>query len=235
MTSREFAGDCWPVPAPTLERAEHILSADFAAETTEANIRWKGQEPEEVEARARDLVLAYLTAHGDQKVVGVEQRFEVDVTHPESGETLPRSLVGYFDLVVDKGDSIVEVKTSSKTWHPASLDRHLQVGAYVAAANATHGGPAEVHVHVIVKNKKPKVEVHRVTRGESDNGWFFEAARAIEAAIHARQFPPAPGPTCIECEYGRACLSHREQVVPLRKTGSRPWQPPRVPPVHAAV
>lgn len=224
--------------SPTLEEAEFILSADLAAETTETNIRWKDETPEGLEEKGASLIRAYLENHGDISVVAVEQRFEVDITHPETGETLPRHLVGYFDLVVDKGDSIVQLKTSSRTWFHESLDRHLQVGTYVAAANAVHGGPAEVSVHVIVKNRKPKVEEHRVTRGELENGWFFEAAKAIERAIQARRFPPIPGPNCPECEFGRTCLSNSRMVVP---TKPRPRlvqvgrHPPRLPNIPLAV
>ncbi len=214
---------------PTLDEVARVVSADFAAETVQAPIRWKDQTPETAEAKAQDLVSAYLTEHGNLPVVGVEQRFQIDIEHPETGAALPRPLVGYFDLVVDKGDSIVEVKTSSKAWHPGSLDRHLQVGAYVAAANAMHGGPAEVHVHVIVKIKKPRLEVHRVTRGESENGWFYEAAKAIEEAIQAQLFPPAPGPTCIECEFGRACLATATRVAPRAVVSRHPPRVPRLP------
>ncbi len=222
---------------PTVEEAEHIFSADLVAEVTGARIRWKDETPEGLEQKGLTLVRAYLESHGDMSVVGVEQRFEVDILHPETGEVLPRPLVGYFDLVVDRGDSVVEVKTSSKAWHPGSLDRHLQIGSYVTAANALHGGPAEILVHVIVKTKKPRVEEYRVSRGEFENGWFYGAAKAIEEAIRAHHFPPAPGPTCPECEFGRTCLADQGEVVVLRprpvaRTGRHP---PRLPAVPVAV
>jgi hypothetical protein len=143
------------------------------------------------------------------RVVAVEQRFQADLADPDTGELLPRPLVGYFDLVVDEHGSIVEVKTTSRAWHPLSLERHLQVGAYVAAANVLHGGPSRVRVHTIMKTKVPKVEELVVERGEPGNRWFFHAARAIEGAILAGHFPPSPGPTCFECEFGKACLDWR--------------------------
>ena len=214
---------------PTIESAERIFSADIAAETVQMPIRWKNQTPDELEGKGQALVRAYLKTHGDLPVVRVEQRFEVDIENPETGESLPRPLVGYFDLVVRKGDEIVEIKTTSKAWHPKSLLRHLQVGSYVTAANVLHGGPARVIIHAILKQKVPRIEEYPVERGESDNGWFFHAAKAIESAILAGHFPPAPGPTCFECEFGKACLAYRGETAPvsrLRKT-NRIEQAPR--------
>lgn len=192
-----------------IEAAEKIFSADIAAETVQMPIRWKNQTPDELEAKGQALVRAYLSEYGDLPVVGVEQRFEVDIEDPETGESLPRPLVGYFDLVVRKGDEIVEIKTTSRAWHPQSILRHLQVGSYVAAANTLHGGPARVAIHAILKQRTPRVEEYPVERGKRDNAWFFHAAKSIESAILAGHFPPSPGPTCIECEFGKACLSER--------------------------
>lgn len=201
---------------PTLEAANRIFSADFAAETVQAPIRWKEQKPEDVEAKGRALVRAYLTKHGDLPVVGVEQRFEVDIEHPETGETLARPLVGYFDLVIGKGDEVVEIKTTAKAWHPLSLLRHLQVGSYVTAANALHGGPARIAIHAILKQRIPRVEEYPVERGEPDNMWFYHAAKSIEGAIQAGHYPPSPGMTCPECEYGKRCLMERDQTASIR-------------------
>jgi len=190
---------------PTLAAAEDIFSADLLAETAQATIRWKKETPELLDTKGRELVRAYLVIHGNQPVVAVEERFEVDVEDQDTGECLPRPLVGYFDLVVEDGDSIVEVKTTARAWTAFSLDRHLQVGAYAAAAIAAHG-EAKVAVHTIIKAKTPRVEQFVVERTEGSNRWFFQAASAIERAICAGHFPPTPGPLCIECEFARACL-----------------------------
>lgn len=199
---------------PTMEEVERVAAADLLSETAQATIRWKEETPETLEAKGQALVRAYLANYAEQEVVGVEQRFEVDIQDPETGEVLPRPLVGYFDLVVRKGDEIVEIKTTSRAWHPKSLLRHLQVGSYVTAAHVLHGGPARVIIHAILKQKTPRTEEYPVERGEADNGWFFHAAKAIEGAIRAGVFPPAPGPTCFECEFGNTCLAYRGEVVP---------------------
>jgi hypothetical protein len=129
---------------PTLAQVDDIVVADLLAETAQTEVRWKDETPESLQSRGQALVRTYLTKYGEMDVVSVEQRFEVDITDPDTGEVLSRALVGYFDLVIQEGDSIVEVKTTSRAWHPLSLERHLQVGAYVTAANALHGGPSRV-------------------------------------------------------------------------------------------
>lgn len=220
---------------PTIEVAEKIFSADIAAETVQQPIRWKDQTPDGLEAKGQALVRAFLNVHGDLSVVGVEQRFEVDIEDPETGESLPRPLVGYFDLVVREGDEIVEIKTTSKAWHPQSILRHLQVGSYVTAANALHGGPSRVVVHAILKQRALRVEEYPVNRGEPDNAWFFHAAKSIEGAIQAGHFPPSPGPICIECEFGKACLAGRGTQVQSREQPQRQVSHRSLPiTVHAA-
>jgi hypothetical protein len=203
---------------PTLVQAEDIVAADLLAETAQVEVRWKSEGPAELEARARALVRAYLNQHGEMDVVAVERRFEVDIADPDTGEAQPRPLIGYFDLVIREGKSIVEVKTTSRAWHPLFLERHLQVGAYVTAADALHEGPSRVLVHTIVKTKTPRVEELLVERTAPGNRWFFHAARAIEQAIGAGHFPPAPGPTCFECEFGHPEESWRG--CPARSVGA---------------
>lgn len=217
---------------PTLEGAKQIVAADLLAETAEATIRWKTETPASLEAKGQALVACYLAKHGDMEVVRVEQRFEIDLFDPATGEVLPRPLLGYFDLVVADGDSVVEIKTTSREWHPLSLERHLQVGAYTAAALVLNG-EAKIAVHTILKQKTPRVEVLPIERQEADNAFFNHAAAAIERAILAGHFPPAPGPTCIECEFARACLAWGRPHE--KRHGVRPPAAPPRPQALAAI
>lgn len=202
---------------PTLDAVDRVFSADFAAETVQIPIRWNDKQPEEVEAKGQALVRAYLAKHGDLPVASVEQRFEVDIVDPDAGESLPRPLVGYFDLVLKDRNEVVELKSASKAWHPLSLLRHLQVGAYVAAVNALYGGPARITVHAILKQRTPRVEQYPVQRDVKSNGWFFQAARFLEKAIHAGHFPPSPGFACLmPCEFAKRCLSECHSVQRVR-------------------
>lgn len=202
---------------PSLDDAKRVLAADLAAEGTD-NVRWKDSSPEALESRGIELLETYLSAYGSLPVVAVEKPFEIDIVDRETGEVLPRTLKGYFDLVLEDR-TIVELKTSSRAWREGDLERHLQAGAYVSAWNTQHGGPSEVVFHVIVKTKTPRVDVHRIHRGEPDERWWFHAVRDIERSIASGVFPPTPGPLCHECEFARTCGTwpRDELVAPRRR------------------
>ncbi len=197
---------------PTMEDADAVAAADLLAETCVAKVRWRNETPESIEATAQALVRAYLAEYGDLPVIAVEQPFKVDISDPETSEYIERPLVGSFDLIIGNGDKIVHLKTTARGWSKLSLKRHLPIGAIVAAANVLHGGPSRVTVHTLLRQKRPRVELHRVERGEADNRWFFEAAKDIEAAIHAGHFPPSPGARCRDCEFAARCLGEQAEL-----------------------
>jgi putative RecB family exonuclease len=190
---------------PTQDAAEGILAADMAAGTSDSSIRWKDVTPESLEADGKRYLRTYLVAHGELAVTAVEQPFQVDLVHPETGEFLGRPVKGFFDLTL-ADRTVVEVKTSARGWNDFDLVRHLQVGAYAFAWNTLHGGPSQVDVHVIVKLKRdPRVETYPVHRGEQGTLWWLTAAAEIEASIAAGHFPPKPSSLCRECEFESTC------------------------------
>jgi putative RecB family exonuclease len=192
---------------PTIAEACTVLVADLLAGAALGDIRWKDKTPESLEEDGRRFVALYLERFGTLEVVAVEQPFQVDLMHPETGEVVGRPIKGFFDLVLDR-HKVVELKSSSRGWNEFDLKRHLQVGAYAFVWNALHGGPSQLEVHVIVKLKRePRVETYRIERGEPDTMWWFAAAAEIERAIAAGHFPPQPSPLCGECEYERACAA----------------------------
>ena len=193
--------------SPSVAAAEEILSADLMASTVGSDVRWKDATPDSLEADGRKLVRLYLERFGEAPVIAVEEQFQVDLVIDATGEVLGRPLRGFFDLVLKDG-TVVELKTSARGWSEHDLVRHLQIGAYVFARNTLHGGPSVVEVHVLVKLKRePRIEVHRVERGESATRWWLTAAGEIESAIAARHFPPKPSPLCLECEYESGCAA----------------------------
>lgn len=69
-------------------------------------------------------------------------------------------------------------------------------------------GPSQIEVQVIVKLKRePRVETYTIERGEEQTRWWLAAAREIERAIAAGNFPPSPSALCHECEYETACAA----------------------------
>jgi hypothetical protein len=212
--------------SPTIPSALEIVTVDLIASTAEVNVRWKDTTPEELSSQARDLVRAYLEERGEMPVAAMEVGFAVELEDPRNeGSFLPRALKGYFDLVLDD-NTVIELKTSARAWPESFLERHLQVGAYASVWNALHGGPSQVELHVLVKNKKPRLDHVRVERGEGHTAWWFGAAKAIEDAILDGHFPPSPGPLCVECEYQRTCARWGDV------TGDSPKRRPRLPVVQ---
>lgn len=190
---------------PEPREAEEILTADLLAVVAGENVRWKSATFSSLEEEGRRLVQLYLETHAALPVAAVEETFEVDIVHPRTGEALGRPLRGYYDLRLEDG-TVVEIKTSSKSWNEDSFLRHLQIGGYAYAARRSARTPAPLAVHVLVKLKRaPRIETRVVERSDAELGWWIRAAAEIEQAIGAGLFPPSPSPLCIECEHARAC------------------------------
>lgn len=202
---------------PNVAAAEDICAIDLEALSMDQPIRWKNETPESLEAEGRRLVRTFLATNGHLAVTAIEERFEVPLVHPRTGETLGRPLRGFFDLLLE--DRVIELKTSSRGWSDFELVRHLQVGAYAFASSVLYPNLSRVEVNVIVKLKgKPRVEKYLVERTTSELGWWLEAAAAIEATIQSGSFPPSPSPLCHTCEYEKRCASMTEP----RRTVSLP-------------
>ncbi len=205
---------------PKIEGAEDILGIDLYASTIDANVRWKESTPESLEAEGRRLVRLYLTAHGDDPVVAVEEPFEVELVDPRTGEVLGRPMKGYFDLVLP--EKTLELKTSARGWNEFDLVRHLQLGAYSFARHAIAGRASTVEARVLVKLKKePRIETYTLDRDAHGLGWWLSAAAEIESAIEAGIFPPSPSPLCHECEYQKACANWTGEDEPARASERR--------------
>lgn len=94
---------------PLLPAAEQIFLADLNAGLGDVS----AAETTELEEQGRTLVQLYLQKFSNLPVVAVEEGFEMALHDPETGEVLPRSLRGYFDLVLEDG-RVIEVKTSAR-------------------------------------------------------------------------------------------------------------------------
>ncbi len=131
-----------------------------------------------------------------------EVRFDFVILDPDTGEQMPRPLVGYFDAELATGN-VIELKTARRAYSEVDLRVGLQFAAYRTAAR--HFG-VDVEVIALVRTKSPKVQ-HVVLPHDRDvSRWFMRSAASIERAILAGHFPPAPGMACSSCEFRRACL-----------------------------
>jgi hypothetical protein len=201
---------------PTVNAALEVFSADFAADTVPFPVRWKNQTPRGVQGIAQERVRMYLSVHGELPVVAVDQCYEVALRDLETGETLLRPLVGYFDLVLRGRNGFVHVKTMSRALPPRSVRWQLQLGSYVTGVHALRQGAVHIATHAMLKPSVPRIEEYPRMDLKKARRWFFTTARDIEEAIHLGQFPASPGPKCVDCEFEKRCHSELSIDVHLR-------------------
>ena len=188
---------------PTLGDALKILEADLSAALAYPGVKWKGDTHESLLADAEKLLRLFVEKYGELPVVETEVRFDMPVVDPDTGETMPRPCIGYFDLELHDG-TISELKTAQRAYSATDLRVNLQFACYRTAAR--YFGDINVDVLALIKTKVPKVQHVELHPDRAVATWFMRAAAAIERGIAAGIFPPSPGPMCGSCEYGQACL-----------------------------
>lgn len=187
---------------PTLDDALKILRADLAAALAGGEVRWNGTTPDASLAEGGRLVRHYLDQYGHIAVRETEVRFDFPIVDPDTGERLPRPLVGYFDAELARGN-VLELKVVRAAFSELALRSNLQLCAY---RNAARYLGVDVEVMAIVRTKRPRIQHVVLPRDRDVSTWFLRAAAEIERAILRGHYPPAPGATCPRCEYRGACL-----------------------------
>ena len=187
---------------PELHDALRIARADLEAGLAAEDVEWRDATRDSLATQAAGLVRLFLEQYGELDVRAVEVPFELPIIDPSTGRQMPRTLVGYFDLVLTNGN-VVEIKTVRAAYSPVALRVGLQFAAYRTAARYEGG---DIEVIALVKTKSPRVQ-HVVLPHDGDvSRWFMLTAARIERAILAGHFPPSPGPMCANCEYRGTCL-----------------------------
>lgn len=197
---------------PDTEEAVRILRADLSAATARPDVDWDDETPESLAARGEALLRLFLAQFGDLPVLRTEERVELPIVDPSTGEVMPRKLLGYLDFTLVDG-ACVELKTAAKSYSASDMQRNLQFAAYKAVVRAR--GAGGIRLVVLVKTKVPKVQDVELQADEPSVRWFMAAASDIERAIASGHYPPAPGMACSMCDYGRACMGSvgRSEVV----------------------
>jgi CRISPR/Cas system-associated exonuclease Cas4 (RecB family) len=187
---------------PEVEHALGVFRADLAAATALDSMRWGTTTPAALEEEGERLVRHFVEEMGQLPVVETEVRFDFLLVDPDTGEQLPRALVGFFDAELANGN-FVELKTAKRSYSPVDLRAGLQFAAYRTAAQ--HFG-VDVELIALVRNKRPRIQQVTLPHDRDVSRWFLRSAAAIERAILAGHFPPAPGQACASCDYRGACL-----------------------------
>ena len=188
---------------PTLEGAGAIVRADLTAATDEAT-RYGKWTHEDLEKHAERLVQCFLNRYAELPVEDTEARFDLELIDPDTGEVMPRTMLGYFDFILNDR-RVVELKTARSAYSEVDIVKNLQFGGYRHALRQLGIGD-EMHVVVILKNKAPRLQNIRLEPDAQCEEFFLRTAADIERAILAGHFPAAPGFGCGGCEYQRRCL-----------------------------
>lgn len=187
---------------PTDEAVARTFRADWQAQIATDAYDFEDTSPDEYKTQGEQLVALFVARFHTEPPMRSEERFEVFLTDPRSGEALPVPLVGIFDLVGD--GEIGEIKTAAKK---NGLDTYaLQLAAYQYAHRQLTGAPARVRVIQLVKTKTPRIEVEDAEVRAEDEDWFAEVAVAAYASISSGMaFHPNPSWMCGRCEFWRLC------------------------------
>ena len=122
----------------------------------------------------------------------------------ESGEELGVQLHGVIDLIESDG-TVVDLKTSARSFDVGSLERHLQLSIYALAILLRTGSIPKVRIDALLKTKVPRLERYEIHRNLADLAWATRLIDGVVQAIDREMFFPNPSWRCAECEYCAQC------------------------------
>jgi putative RecB family exonuclease len=195
---------------PNIEDVLKIFDADWFAQTLEPVVFTGAETKDEFQAKGRAMLQLYVEAEHAAEPVAVEEWFELDLADPETGEDLSVRLRGIIDLI-EKHDTVVELKTAARALPQGDLERHLQLSTYALVYLLQHQVVPKLRVDMLLKTKTPKLERFTTSRTTADLAWTARLIERTARAIESGHFYPNPSWRCTECEYFAHCQSWRGQ------------------------
>jgi len=189
---------------PTLDEVLAIFEADWYAANLGSVVFSDRESKDLLAEKGRELLSLYFTETEGTVPLRIEDRFEIDLFDPVTGEVLDVRLHGAIDLV-EEGDLLVELKTAARTLEQGGLERHLQLSTYALVYFLREGRIPRLRLDQLVKTKIPRLEHHETTRTVEDLAWTARLIAGTARAISARHFYPNPSWRCTECEYFAHC------------------------------
>jgi putative RecB family exonuclease len=193
---------------PTAEEVVAIFEADWYAANLAPLVFSEKDSKESLKEKGKDLVRLYANESNGAAPTSVEERFEIDLVDPETGEILDVKLRGAIDLV-EEGDVLVETKTAARSLEQGGLERNLQLSTYALAFLLTRGPIPRLRLDPLLKTKTPRLERRETTRTAEDLGWTAQLIASVARAIASGHFFPNPSWRCTECEYFAHCQAWR--------------------------
>lgn len=193
-------------PAP--DAAADMFAADWYAANLTPVVFAERESQEILAEKGRELIRLYVEQAGGTLPQLIEERFEIDLADPETGEMLDVRLRGVIDLVEQDG-TLVELKTAARTFDTGSLERHLQLSTYALVRLLQTGAIPKLRIDALLKTKVPRIDRLPATRTVADLAWTGRLLASVGSAIQAGSFFPNPSYRCSECEYFAQCQSWR--------------------------
>ncbi len=203
---RERIADRMPLESAVVS----IFLADWHAQNVEPLVFADGESKDGLAEKGSAMIRLYVKESGKSVPSAVEERFSVGLVDAESWEELGVDLHGVIDLVESDG-TVVDLKTSGRSFDVGSLERHLQLSIYALAVLGRTGRIPKLRIDALMKTKVARLERYEVHRSHSDLAWAARLIRRVVGAIDARQFFPSPSWRCAECEYYARCQAWRGQ------------------------
>ena len=151
----------------------------------------------------------YENAGAKQNLVveAVEQRFEVEIHDPDTGEVLEEKLVGVIDLIAleDGRRFIFEHKTSARKYTADQLAYDVQPTAYGLAVGKMGMGDVGMKYQVLVKTKIPTIQIAEVKRSAQDEDDLLRTVQGVLRAVDAGVSYPLRGWQCRSCPFQEPC------------------------------
>lgn len=193
---------------PTADAVARMFDADWFAQNLEPVVFPERESKETLGDKGHQLVVLYVEQVGDTLPKLIEDRFEIDLIDPETGDWLDVRLRGVIDLV-EQDDTLVELKTAARVFDTGSLERHLQLSTYALVRFLATGSVPPLRIDALLKTKVSRFERLPATRTIEDLAWTARLIESVARAIQAGCFFPNPSYRCSECEYFAACQQWR--------------------------
>ena len=154
-----------------------------------------------------DLLRMFWEQSDTPRVLAVEQPFAVPLYDPTTGEQFDFPLIGAMDLIIeDRGKPVViEHKTAAKRYAQWQLDFEMQPSVYAYACEQIGFGKASLVYQMLIKSKKPALQLCKIKRNEKQVREMMETFSAIVKAIDSGNFWRNRSWACADCQYRYKC------------------------------
>lgn len=193
---------------PDPDAVVKVFEADWYAANLDPIVFSEKDSKEILAEKGREMLALYVDETDGKLPLLTEDRFEIDLVDPETGEVLDVRLRGVIDLVEADG-TLVELKTAARAFDTGSLERHLQLSTYALVRFLATGAVPPLRIDALLKTKVPRLEHLSAARTVEDLAWTARLIESVARSIQAGCFFPNPSWRCGECEYFAHCQKWR--------------------------